>query len=110
MHEITVERDPRATVVVAAGELDAFVAPDLTDTFAEVAGDERLVTDLSAVSFLDSTALGLIVRAVREADENGGGVRVVLPRGPARRIFEITTLDRVLPIAESRETALAELV
>ena len=109
MHEITVEKDGRATIVVAAGELDAFVAPDLTDTFAGVAGDERLVTDLSAVSFLDSTALGLIVRAVRAADENGDGVRVVLPRGSARRIFEITTLDRVLPIAESREAALSEL-
>ena len=36
--------------------------------------------------------------------------RVVLPESSARRIFEITTLDRVLPIAPSRRDALRDLV
>jgi hypothetical protein len=36
-------------------------------------------------------------------------VKVVLPRGPARRVFEITTVDRVLPVAHSRDDALEEL-
>jgi anti-sigma B factor antagonist len=109
MHRITVERQGSATVIAAHGELDAFVAPDLTATFAEVVDDANVVTDLDAVSFLDSTALGLVVHGVREVGERGGNVRVVLPRGSARRIFEITTLDRVLPIAASREEALAQL-
>ena len=34
---------------------------------------------------------------------------IVLPAGPARRIFEITTLDRVLALAPSRADALAAL-
>lgn len=109
MHRISVDRAGSATIVAAEGELDAFVAPDLTATFAEVVGDERLVTDLFKVSFLDSTALGLVVHAVREVGERGGDVRVVLPRGSARRIFEITTLDRVLPVCATRADALAEL-
>jgi hypothetical protein len=33
----------------------------------------------------------------------------VLPTGTARRIFEITTLDRALPVAATRSDALAEL-
>jgi hypothetical protein len=33
----------------------------------------------------------------------------VLPEGFARRIFEITTLDRVLPVAGTRDEALATL-
>lgn len=97
------------TVVTAEGELDAFVAPDLTATFATIANDRRLVVDLTGVSFMDSTALGLLVRMVREAPERSAEVRVVLPRGAARRIFEITTLDRVLPVCSSRAEALAEL-
>jgi len=36
-------------------------------------------------------------------------VQVVLPSGSARRIFEITTLDRVLPVAPSRDEGLAAL-
>jgi anti-sigma B factor antagonist len=65
--------------------------------------------DLAAVSFLDSTALGLVARVVREIRERGGEARVVLPASSARRIFEITTLDRVLPVTGSREEGLAEL-
>jgi anti-sigma B factor antagonist len=109
MHRITVDREPNATVVTASGELDAYVAPDLADAFGSVPADTGLAVDLVAVSFLDSTALGLIVKAVREVARRGREVRVVLPQGSARRIFEITTLDRVLPVAESRERALAEL-
>ena len=109
MHRITVDREPNATVVTASGELDAYVAPDLEAAFGGIPEDVGLAVDLVAVSFLDSTALGLIVKAVREVGERGRKVRVVLPHGSARRIFEITTLDRVLPVAESRAQALAEL-
>jgi hypothetical protein len=49
------------------------------------------------------------VRNVRELGEDGAEVQVVLPSGSARRIFEITTLDRVLPVAPSREEGLAAL-
>jgi anti-sigma B factor antagonist len=109
VHRITLHNDPRATVVTASGELDAFVVDDLTDAFDAASRDARIVVDLTAVSFLDSTALGLVVRAVRDVGGRGGAIRVVLPDGTARRIFEITTLDRVLPVADSRSDALAEL-
>ena len=108
MHRITVEEDTGAVVVTAAGELDAYVAPELTAALAR-AGTSRLVADLTAVSFLDSTALGLLVRTVRDRGQGGGETRVVLPLGTARRIFEITTLDRALPVSASVDEALAEL-
>jgi anti-sigma B factor antagonist len=109
VHRIDVEREPDATVLHALGELDAFAAPDIAESFEQASGSARFVADLSAVSFLDSTALGLVVRGVRELREGGSAVRVVLPRGTAARIFEITTLDRVLPISASRAAALSEL-
>lgn len=109
MHRITVDNDERAAVVTAEGELDAFVAPDLTAAFGAVAHAVRVVADLTAVSFLDSTALGLVVRAVREIGERGGEVRVVLPTTAAKRIFEITALDRALPLSRTRADALGEL-
>jgi hypothetical protein len=58
---------------------------------------------------MDSTALGLVARAVRLHGEEGRLVRVVLPLGSARRIFEITALDRALPIAPTRADGVAEL-
>lgn len=110
MHSVEVDRSSgSAAIVVATGELDAFVAPDLVAAFAEVAGERHVLADLAAVSFMDSTALGLIVRATRELGEAGAVFRVVLPAGSARRIFEITSLDRALPVVSDRESGLEEL-
>jgi len=109
MHRVALERDRRAMIVVGSGELDAFAAPDLGSAFAELRGERFVVADFDRVTFMDSTALGLIVRASRELAETGIALRIVLPSGSARRIFEITALDRVLPVAETRLAALAEL-
>jgi anti-sigma B factor antagonist len=105
---VTVERDTGVATVVARGELDAYDAPELSYAFASLAGETRVVVDLGGVSFLDSTALGVLVRAVRDIERRGDS-RVVLPKGSARRIFEITTLDQVLPVVESRDQAVAAL-
>ena len=107
VHRITVETGARGTVVTASGELDAYVAPELTAALDQERAD-RLVADLTAVSFIDSTALGVLVRTVRDRDRKGGETRVVLPRGTALRIFEITTLDRQLPVSPSLEAALSD--
>ena len=110
MHRIELETDGDPVTLTAAGELDAFVAPDLIAAFDEIGDAAAVLFDLSSVTFLDSTALGLIVRTVREIGERAGEARVVLPASSARRIFEITTLDRVLPVSESAAEARAQLV
>lgn len=109
MHRVAVDRTHAAPVVEAAGEVDAFAAADLERAFAEVVTESRVVIDLGGVTFLDSTALGIAVRVMREIDVAGGAAALVLPRGSARRIFEITTLDKVLTVAESRAEAIARL-
>ena len=109
MHRVEVERSSGVVLIIARGELDAFTAPDLSRALGEVAAGERVVFDLHAVSFLDSTALGVVVRTLREIEERGDVSRIVLPKSAARRIFEITTLDQVLPVESSRDQALAAL-
>ena len=101
-----------AAVVTLRGELDAHDAPRLRDLFtgalAELgsANAPRLVLDLTAVAFLDSTALGSMIGALRRAREAGGEMVIVLPTTTARRIFEITGLDQVLDVRATREAAL----
>ncbi|MFO7572758.1 MAG: STAS domain-containing protein [Gaiellaceae bacterium] len=109
MHRIRVEIESTLPVVVAEGEVDAFAASDLEAALEEAGRLGNVVIDLRRVSFMDSTALGLVARAVRMRGEAGRLVRVVLPRGSARRIFEITALDGALPVTPSREDGLAEL-
>lgn len=94
-------REEERIVVRAWGELDAYAAPDLRAALHDAATAETVVCDLSAVDFLDSTALGVVVGGFRRARETGREFVVVLPRGPARRIFELTALDAIIPTVES---------
>jgi len=109
MHAVVIEQSGRTRVVRGSGELDAFAAPDLSSAFDAIRGERSVVADLTRVSFIDSTALGVIARGVRALHEGGARVQVVLPAGSARRIFEITALDRALPIAASQRAALEAL-
>jgi anti-sigma B factor antagonist len=99
-------------VVTLSGELDAFDAPALRESFQSLleAGPAVIVLDLSAVAFLDSTVLGAIVGLLRRVREEGGELRTVLPETTARRIFEITGLVAALDVWQSREAAVAGTV
>jgi anti-sigma B factor antagonist len=106
-----VEPYERGVVVTLRGELDAYDAPSLRSAFSELTAGKsgiQVVLDLAAVSFLDSTALGTMVGLLRRVRENGGELRVVLPETAARKIFEVTSLDKALDVWPSREAALAE--
>ena len=109
MHHVLIVHEDEIATVVGRGELDAFAAPELELAFGEVESVPHLLVDLSGVSFMDSTALGCVVRATRACEARGASVKIVLPTGAARRIFEITTLDRALPVSDSKRSALAEL-
>ena len=93
------------------GDIDAHSAPRLRDAIAaQLAADssiDRLVIDLSRASFLDSSALGVLIAALKRMRERDGRLDVVLPASPVRRIFEITALDQVFSLHETRELALA---
>jgi anti-anti-sigma factor len=100
-----------ALAVTLRGELDAHDAPELRRTIADALearpAGERVVLDLTGVSFLDSTILGMLVGVVRRGRDAGGEVRVVLPETAARRIFEITGVDSALDVYPSRRSALS---
>ena len=107
----TVEHDPvpGALLVTASGELDLAAAPRLATVLSiATAGDEpEVVLDLTAVDFIDSTALGAIMHASTEAEATGKGMLVVALDGPVRRLLEITNLTGRFRVYASREEALA---
>ena len=63
--------------------------------------------DLTEVTFVDSMTLGVLVGGAKRARAVGGELRLVITAGPIRRILEVTLLDRVFPIDETRQDALA---
>jgi len=108
---LRVKTERQVSVVEIGGEIDLHVAPQLRGALLRVGeGDSpRVVVDLSEVSFLDSTGIGVLVGALKRVREKGGALAFCGVQARVRRVFEITGLMDALPIFESREAALAAL-
>ncbi|QQR75661.1 MAG: STAS domain-containing protein [Holophagales bacterium] len=97
------------TTLVAPSELDARNAPAARDYLKKLveAGASRLVIDLSAVSFIDSSALGALLTALKAARSAGGDVKLSGMTPAVQTIFELTRLFRVFDVFPSAEQAAA---
>ena len=97
-------------MVAADGALDLGSAPPLKQTLSELAreGFSRIVVDLSEVTFMDSTALAVLVGLKRRLSPSG--VLAVAGANPqALQLFELTALDRAIQLFPSVEAAIASL-
>jgi anti-sigma B factor antagonist len=100
-----------AEVLVVRGEADLHAAPELRESLRRAIdrGAHDVVVDLTDTSFVDSTALGVLLGATKSLRGKGGRLAVVVSRPDVRRIFEITLLDQVFSLHETRDDALAAL-
>ena len=95
-------------MVTAAGELDVHTAPALQaelDPLSRTPG-AGVVVDLSAVGFIDSTGLGVLVTALKHIRESAGTLDVVVASPRVLKVFVLTGLDVVIPLHETLEQAL----
>jgi anti-sigma B factor antagonist len=96
------------TIVLSVeGDLDLSCAPSLKWALADSqsSGRRHVIVDLGAVSFIDSTALGVLVGAQRAMD---AGLHLAIACGDENvlRIFELTGLDGMFEIVPTLDDAL----
>lgn len=105
--DITEQMVGNVPVVAVRGEIDVATAPRLRDQLVrpEVVQAPRVVVDLSEVSFVDSTALGVLVGAYRRLREAGGELYLVVTEPRILKVFEITDLVRVFSIVGTVDEA-----
>jgi anti-sigma B factor antagonist len=98
----------RLPVLEVAGELDLAVAPWLRDQLDAlfVGGASSLVIDMTDATFLDSTALGVLVAALNRCDELGGEVHLVVTEPQVLRVLRITGLTDAFTLHQSRNELL----
>jgi anti-sigma B factor antagonist len=68
----------------------------------------HLIFDVSALEFIDSTGLGLLLGALRRLREAGGTLKVAGARDGVLRVLEITELDKVIPLVTDVPSAREE--
>lgn len=98
-------------VVSAAGEIDVATAPPLRDRLQALttSGRSTVVVDLLRVTFLDSTALGVLVGALKRCRESGGDLPLVITEPRILKVFEITGLTGVFSIHNSVDEAVGSV-
>ena len=109
LFEIAQRTEAEMPVLAVRGEIDVSTAPQLRDRLLAVAqdGHATAVVDLSEVSFLDSTALGVLVSGLKRFRSAGGDLRLVVTGQRVAKVLEITGLGDVFPIYESADAAVA---
>jgi anti-sigma B factor antagonist len=103
--------DDQTHVVAPSGEIDALSAPQLGRHLLGLvdAGKTGVVVDLSKVTFMDSTGLGVLLNAVKAITKRRGRLILVCPNDRVLRPFQVTGLVDWVPICSSREEALGGL-
>ena len=96
-------------VVQVAGEIDVYTAASLRDKLADLidADHTDVVVDLTGVTFMDSTGLGVLVGALKKVRGYGGRLQLVIDQEKVIKVFRITALTQVFTIHETLDAALA---
>jgi len=97
------------TVVEVRGEIDVYTAPVLREELTSLvdAQHTNLVVDLTQVSFMDSTGLGVLVGGLKKVRTLGGDLSLVIDQETILKVFRITALTQVFSIHSTLEDALA---
>ena len=92
-------------VITVSGEVDLATSPDLdTAIIAAIeSGTSSVAIDLTDVSFMDSSGLGVIVRGLKRCREADKDLDLVITNERVLKVFGITGLDQVIPIHDSIE-------
>jgi anti-sigma B factor antagonist len=102
------ELDTRTSVISVEGELDLSAAPRLKWMLIDAleVGHSRLVVDLSLATFMDSTALGVLVGLRRRLDSDAR-LAIVCVQPNLLKIFEFAGMDGAFAIFPTLDEALA---
>jgi anti-sigma B factor antagonist len=106
--ELSSHREADVTVVAAAGDLDIVTSPRLDSSLAEArrAGG-NVVLDLSAVDFMDTSCLAVIVGHWKKLAARGGTLALAGARYRYTKTLWITGLADRLPMFDTVAEAVA---
>ncbi|HSU96035.1 MAG TPA: STAS domain-containing protein [Gemmatimonadaceae bacterium] len=69
-------------------------------------GDRKFLIDFAQTGYIDSSGLGVLVSLSKKIREHGGELRLANLNDDLQTLFELTKLDTLFQIAETRERAL----
>jgi anti-sigma B factor antagonist len=86
---------PVVTVTIS-GEIDIATSRAMREALAAGPGPAHLEVDMSAVTFMDASGIGVLLAARQQAVDGGGSLTVRAPSGAVRRLTAVLGLDELL--------------
>jgi anti-anti-sigma factor len=103
-------QDGDTAVIELAGRI---TLGDVVDEFralwtqAMEAGTKHILVNLSQVSFMDSSGIGMIIRCHSAVTQRGAKLRLVGANATVRQSFKVTRLDNVFEFHDSEQSAMS---
>lgn len=96
-------------VLPLEGEIDLHVSPEVAESLRIMTAKkpQRVVVDLTKVTYLDSSGLAVLIEAMQNVKEYGGKFAVAGVQESVKHIFDIARLDQVFLIFPTVDEALA---
>jgi anti-sigma B factor antagonist len=103
--KVTIEPLDEACLIRASGELDRSTADRLSSALSAAQADGvTTLLDLSAVSFIDSAGLRVLLRAARAVDAHNWACFIVRASGVVRRLVAVSGTTAQLPLGAPAES------
>jgi anti-sigma B factor antagonist len=95
-------------ILAIEGELDLNNVPVVREQLASAVASktQRVLLDLSGLSYIDSSGLALFIESLQRIQAYGGKLALFGLRDSVRSIFEIARLDQVFQLFPDKDTAL----
>ncbi len=110
--EVICKKKGHTLIASLCGELDhhnaVSVREDL-DRHLSAVGIRNLIFDLSALRFMDSSGLGIIIGRYKTISALGGQTRIASPSEPAKRLIALSGIHKIISVYDSVEDAAKEL-
>ncbi len=105
-----IRHDGDTVIAILTGEIDMHRAPQVTSAVEPLleSRPQRVIIDLSEVTYMDSSGVGTLVHLFRQVNANKGKLVLVGPNQRVRSIFEITRLDKFFIICQDQQEALQQ--
>jgi anti-sigma B factor antagonist len=103
-----VSRDGEVVIVEIEGQLIVSNRQELKQRVLDEAegGARKVLVDFARTGYIDSAGLGVLVSLAKRLRELGGDIRLANLNDDLRTLFELTKLDTLFQIADTREHAL----
>ena len=107
--EIAVRREPRFVIVDVVGEIDVTAVTRIRDTLGDLTktASPQVLINLARATYIDSSGLGILMAARRDALKGGGRLALCAMTKDVRMVFELTRLNKFFEIYDDENTARA---